>query len=129
MEQLNWSEVLVQAVAPWLVHVAEACSVLVVLCGVLRAFVQFGWCLVRARGRVAPPTAIRLDLGRSLALGLEFLLAGDVVATAVAPSTDALLQLAAVAIIRTGLNYFLGKELAREAAEVAGARATGGRGS
>ena len=54
---------------------------------------------------------IRLDLGLSLALSLEFLLAADIVATAVTPSWEALGFLATIAGIRTFLNYFLHKEV------------------
>jgi uncharacterized membrane protein len=60
-----------------------------------------------------PPLAvlqIRLGLGMFLALGLEFLLAADILRTAVAPTWEEIGQLAAIAAIRTGLNYFLGRE-------------------
>ena len=56
-------------------------------------------------------SAIRLDLGVSLALALEFLLAADIVATAVSPSWDALGKLGAVTGIRIVLNTFLEKEV------------------
>ncbi|WP_245915879.1 DUF1622 domain-containing protein [Merismopedia glauca] len=54
---------------------------------------------------------IRLDLGLSLALSLEFLLAADVVGTAISPSWDAVAKLAAITGIRTFLNFFLHREL------------------
>jgi Protein of unknown function (DUF1622) len=54
-----------------------------------------------------------------LALGPEFQLASDVLRTAVAPSFRELGQLAAVAAIRTALNWFLGKEIAEERRQVA----------
>lgn len=54
---------------------------------------------------------IRVQFGSSVAVALELLLGADVLATAVAPSWDDIGQLAAIAIIRTALNYFLGKEL------------------
>lgn len=54
---------------------------------------------------------IRLNLGLSLALALEFLLAADIVGTAVAPSWENIGLLAAIAGIRTFLNYFLHKEV------------------
>jgi uncharacterized membrane protein len=57
---------------------------------------------------------IRLHLGRYLALGLEFQLASDILATAVAPTFQEVQLLAAIAVIRTVLNYFLQKELERE---------------
>ena len=50
---------------------------------------------------------MRLDLGLSLALALEFLLAADIVGTAINPSWEAIGLLAAIAGIRTFLNYFL----------------------
>ncbi len=55
--------------------------------------------------------AIRLDLGLSLALSLEFLLAADIVGTAISPRWDAIGQLAAITGIRTFLNFFLQKEV------------------
>ncbi len=55
---------------------------------------------------------IRLSLGRFLTLGLEFQLASDILRTAIAPSFEELGQLAAIATIRTVLNYFLSREIA-----------------
>jgi uncharacterized membrane protein len=55
--------------------------------------------------------AIRLELGLSLALSLEFLLAADIVGTAVSPSWDAIAKLATITGIRTFLNFFLQREV------------------
>ena len=54
---------------------------------------------------------IRLQFGLALALSLEFLLAADIVATAVSPSWDAIGKLGAVTGIRTFLNFFLEQEV------------------
>lgn len=54
---------------------------------------------------------IRLQLGRWLALALEFELAADILRTAVAPSWNEIGQLAAIVVLRTALNYFLQKEI------------------
>src|SRR5947208_11250491 len=56
---------------------------------------------------------IRVQFGSSVAVSLELLLGADVLATAVAPSWDDIGKLAAIAILRTALNYFLEKELSR----------------
>ena len=56
-------------------------------------------------------TRIRSRFGRVLALALEFQLAADILATAVAPSFESLGKLGAIAVIRTGLNFFLTREL------------------
>jgi uncharacterized membrane protein len=54
---------------------------------------------------------IRVQFGGSVAVSLELLLGADVLATAVAPSWNELGKLAAIAIIRTALNFFLEREL------------------
>lgn len=46
-----------------------------------------------------------------LILGLEFALAADIIRTVVAPSWNDIGQLAAIAAVRTALNYFLEKDL------------------
>ena len=61
------------------------------------------------------PENIRLRLGRWLALALEFELGADILRTAIAPSWAEIGQLAAIATIRTLLNYFLQKEIDRAA--------------
>ena len=56
----------------------------------------------------------RLSLGRWLALGLEFAVAADILRTAVAPTWRDIGQPAAIAVLCTGLNYSLEREIARE---------------
>jgi uncharacterized membrane protein len=58
-----------------------------------------------------PKEEIRLTLGRSLALALEFLLGADILKTAVAPTWNDIGMLAAIAVLRTALNFFLEREL------------------
>jgi uncharacterized membrane protein len=60
---------------------------------------------------MSPFAPVRLDLGRFLALGLEFQLGADILRTAVAPTFAELAQLATIAAIRTALNFFLGREI------------------
>ncbi|MGY1831548.1 DUF1622 domain-containing protein [Geodermatophilus sp. SYSU D01180] len=101
-----------------MVTVVEACGAVVIFAGALWAFARFLWVGLR-RGGTSAFVPVRLTLGRFLALGLEFQLASDVLRTAVAPSFRELGQLAAVAAIRTALNYFLSKEIAEERRQVA----------
>ncbi len=96
-----------------LARFAEACGGVVIGYAVVRAAIFFVLNAVRGPAGEVPNEAIRLTLGRSLALGLEFLLGADILNTAVAPSWDQVALLAAIAAIRTGLNYFLQKELDR----------------
>ncbi|MBE7324193.1 DUF1622 domain-containing protein [Nocardioides sp. Y6] len=95
-----------------MVRLVEAAGAVVIFVGALVAMVGF----VRALPRRDPDAfvPVRLTLGRFLALGLEFQLASDVLRTAIAPSFEALGKLAAVAAIRTALNYFLSREIQQE---------------
>ena len=120
-------ELLVEALGV-LVPIVEACGAAVIVVGALWAFVRF--VVVGLRDRDAHSfVPVRLTLGRFLALGLEFQLASDVLRTAVAPSFRELGQLAAVAAIRTALNYFLAKEIAEERRQLAEERADEGTGT
>lgn len=68
-----------------------------------------------SRNQVPQTENIRLRLGRWLALALEFELGADILRTAIAPTWAEIGQLAAIAAIRTLLNYFLQQEIDRAA--------------
>ena len=109
-----------------LVRLVEAAGALIIFVGAVIGAVGFVLAAIRP-GRDQEFTQVRLSLGRYLVLGLEFQLASDVLSTAVAPTFEEIGKLAAIAAIRTVLNYFLRKELAAERAEVtASADATPG---
>ncbi len=63
---------------------------------------------------------VRLRLGRWLAVALEFELAADILRTAIAPTWNEIGQLAAIAVLRTALNYFLQREIDSAAARERG---------
>src|SRR5881392_193454 len=92
---------------------ADIAGVVIVLIAIVRGLLLYLLDLAR---RVTTPTGeqIRLNLGRSLSLALEFLLAADIVQTAVAPTWEEIGQLAAIVTIRTALNFFLQREIMRE---------------
>ncbi len=112
------AETTLQQVVSLLVIFVEAAGAFVIVVGAVWAFVGFVRVLV-ARGRAEMFIPVRLRLGRFLTLGLEFQLASDVLRTAVSPSFEELGKLAAVATIRTALNYFLSREIAEERRQVA----------
>src|SRR5918912_3607716 len=112
------SEASLRSVVDVLVRVVESAGGLVILAGAAIAFVRFVGAAVRTP-RAEEFVPVRLGLGRFLALGLEFQLAGDILRTAIAPTLREIGELAAIAAIRTALNYFLGKEIKEERAELA----------
>jgi uncharacterized membrane protein len=58
-----------------------------------------------------------IHFARWLVLALEFELAADILRTAITPTWDEIGQLAAIAVIRTFLNYFLSRDV-KEAVEL-----------
>ncbi len=101
-----------------LVRLVEAAGAAIIVAGAVVAFVQFLRVGLGRRRSEREFVSIRLKLGRFLTLGLEFQLAGDLLRTAISPSFNEIGQLAAIAAIRTALNYFLSREIAKERAEV-----------
>ena len=96
----------------WLKLLIEAIGALVIGIGMILASLRF----MRA---AFPPAArdfvdVRLTLARFLAIALEFQLGADILSTAVAPSWEAIGKLAAIAVIRTALNYFLSRDMQEE---------------
>jgi len=77
---------------------------------VIRALPLF----VRRNSPLSAKNDVRLNLGRWLAVGLEFELAADILRTAITPSWRDIEQLAAIAALRTALNYFLEREIRQE---------------
>ena len=96
----------------WLKLVVEAVGAVVIGIGLLAALAS--WVRgIRVRSKdVFSET--RLTLARYLALALELQLGADILSTAVSPSWDQIGKLAAIAVIRTALNYFLLRELHEE---------------
>ncbi len=96
----------------WLKLGIETTGALLIAIGVVVAIIQ----LLRqfAARDLAEFVAIRLTLARYLALALEFQLGADILSTAVAPSWEQIGKLGAIAVIRTGLNFFLSMEMQSE---------------
>ena len=86
--------------------------------GVAMAIYGFGRALVLQQPENY--VEVRLTLARYLALAIEFELAADILSTAIAPSWDQIGKLGAIVVIRTGLNYFLMREMKEERLKGAG---------
>lgn len=100
-----------------LVRLVEAAGAIIMFSGAMIGFSRFAWLSLKRRDPSAY-NPIRLDVGRFLTLGLEFQLASDLLRTAVAPSFEEIGKLAAVAAIRTALNFFLRREIQEERKEI-----------
>ena len=97
----------------WVKLAIEVFGATLVTIGVCVAIVH--WIRTVRSGKEQDFAQTRLILARYLSLALEFQLGADILGTAVSPSWDHIGKLAAVAIIRTGLNYFLMMEIKAQA--------------
>jgi len=107
-------QAVLQAFLHALILLANVAGGLVIGVAIVRGLVVYLLDLARERAGDVPKEGIRLSLGRSLALALEFQLGGDILGTALNPTLNDILVLASIVVLRTVLNYFLGREL-REA--------------
>ena len=103
---------------PFLHHLAEyvalAVNLVAIICiavGTLEAVI--GLIRVAAKASSAQDkAAVWMRFASWLVVALTFQLAADIVETTISPSWDDIGQLAAVALIRTFLNYFLSRDIA-----------------
>lgn len=103
------SEDLVITAISWLRLIIESIGALVIAFGILVAV--FGFIRLLGSKQGDGFTRVRINFAHYLALGLEFQLGADILSTAVAPTWEQIGKLAAIAVIRTGLNYFLMREM------------------
>ena len=91
-------------------HAVEILAAVIIGIAVLKVIFSYSAFLIPPAKK---PTKeiIRIQFGSSVAVALELLLGADVLTTAVAPSWADIGKLAAIATIRTALNYFLEREL------------------
>ena len=112
---------LVKELTLWLSTLTEGLAALIIAIAVIEAAIRTAAVLfsdvIPARAALSHEAKedVRLRLGRWLALALEFLLAADILRTAVAPTWSEIGQLAAIAAIRTALNFFLQQEIDKAA--------------
>lgn len=94
-------------------HCISFVGVMIILSGVLVALYQYiVYCLSgQITHQGAKINVIRLTLGRTLILGLEFIVAADLIGTTTTPDYYAVGILAIIVLIRTLLSFSLNKEL------------------
>ncbi len=90
----------------------EAVGIGVIIVGLVAALAIYGRKLVLGTDRDAAFHALRSNLGRAILLGLELLVAADIINTvAVEPTVQSVLVLAGIVMIRTFLSFSLEIEI------------------
>ena len=90
----------------------EVGGIAIIVLGVLGASIAVLWQVLRGRSGSEAFGLYRSNLGRAILLGLEFLVAADIINTvAIEPSLESLLILGGIVLIRTFLSFSLGVEI------------------
>lgn len=88
----------------------EAAGVLTIIVGSIAAFIRYIFPMQRFRPRSYK--SLRQDLGKGILLGLELLIAGDIIATVLTGQTmDKVLTLGVIILIRTFLSISIEMEI------------------
>lgn len=88
-------------------------GILIILIGVFTSL--FHYFMYLLKGQLKPHSAvinsIRLNLSRSLILGLEFIVAADLIGTTSTPDYYAVGMLAIIVLVRTVLSFTINREI------------------
>ncbi len=90
----------------------DTMALIIIAVATLEAFFRGLWVAFAAPPSSRHVSTVWLRFDRWLVAALTFLLAADIIKTSVAPSWQDIGQVAAIAAIRTFLNYFLGRDIA-----------------
>jgi uncharacterized membrane protein len=93
------------------VVIIDAMVLVLIVVGTIEAFIN-GLRLMLSAHSGHEQRDVWLRYARWLVAGLTFQLAGDIIETAIAPTLQDIGRLAAIAVIRTFLNFFLERDLA-----------------
>lgn len=105
-------EVWLQVVTKHAIVVINAMALVIIVIGTIEAFVRGLGALLRSSTSDHDHRTVWIRYGRWLVAGLTFQLAADIIETSITPSWEDIGRLAAVALIRTFLNFVLNRELA-----------------
>ncbi len=90
----------------------EVGGIAIIVLGILGASIALLWQVLRGRSGSEAYGLYRSNLGRAILLGLEFLVAADIINTvAIEPSLESLLILGGIVLIRTFLSFSLEVEI------------------
>ncbi len=102
-----------EQVVDWIGLGVDAGAALLIAIGAIEAFVRSIHALITGKETAGERKAAWLRFSVWLLLALEFELAADIIKSAIAPTWTSVGQLAAIAVIRTFLNYFLEHDIER----------------
>ena len=95
-------ENLFHTIIAMIIHLLEAMGVIIILFGAARDFIWYF---------TGKAVNVRLDLARSLALGLEFKLGGEILRTVIARDLWEIVTVGAIIVLRGALSFLIHWEI------------------
>lgn len=92
-------------------HTISFCGVLIIFSGVVTALIRYISLPFYNEEKQLDINQIRLKLGRILTLGLEFIVAADLIGTTTTPDYYSVGIVASIVVIRTLLSFTLNHEI------------------
>lgn len=108
---MTWQTV--HGILVFIQHCVSTIGILIIMTGVILALFQYLLYLFtfQLTTQNADINTIRLSLGRILILGLEFIVAGDLIGTTTTPDYYSVGLLAIIVLVRTLLSFSINREI------------------
>lgn len=108
---MDWHTV--HTILVFIQHCVSVIGILIIISGVIFALYRYFYSLTKNQldANGSNINNIRLDLGRALILGLEFIVASDLIGTTTTPDYYAVGLLAIIVLIRTVLSFSISREM------------------
>lgn len=108
---MDWLQI--HSIIVFIQHTISLIGILIIISGVVFCMFQYIYGIISGQfvGQASNINSIRLNLGRVLILGLEFIVAADLIGTTTTPDYYELGILAIIVVIRTILSFSINREL------------------
>lgn len=108
---MDWSSI--QKILTIIQHTVSVFGIVIIISGIIYAICRYGYFI--SKGHITKHgeklNTVRLDLARFLLLGLEVIVAGDLIGSITTPDYYEVGILAIIVAIRTLLSYSISQEL------------------
>ena len=108
-ESVAFFEHIVQIIVPEITGIIELMGIIVIIVGSIKSFYMYGRSILK---HVHYP--IKLSLGNSLALGLEFKMGAEILKTVTIRTIDEIMILGAIIVLRALLSVLIKYEIKNE---------------
>jgi uncharacterized membrane protein len=103
-----------EAILPNIIEIIELISSAILIWGFGKTFYKFleiEWKILNKKAENQQILHLRSHIGTYILLGLDFYIVSDILNSMLNPTSEKLLNLGIIVVLRTTIGYFLGKEI------------------